>query len=179
MALLDYVDPETAELPEYESDNEEVSLFRAVLLNNPTVLQRRLDYSGWLRNEGSLERELKELAHVVVDRTNECEYCTDSHTQNLVDVFGYSEERIGAIGERDFASFDERERAVMEFAEQVTEDPKRVRSDHIEALREVGFSDSDVVELIALVTSAISANAMMDALNVHPADREQFDSPDE
>jgi len=174
MALLEYVDPDSEDLPEYESDSGELSLFRAVLLNNPTVLQRRLDYSGWLRNEGELDRELKELAHVVTDRTNECEYCTDAHTQNLVDVFGFSEERIAAIENREFDSFDARERAVMEFAEQVTEDPKRVREAHIEALREVGFTDGDVVELLALVTSAISANAMMDALNVHPADRAQM-----
>ncbi|WP_162524299.1 carboxymuconolactone decarboxylase family protein [Halobellus captivus] len=172
MALLEYVDPETAELPQYECDSSEISLFRAVLLNNPTVLERRLSYSGWLRNEGSLERELKELAHVVVDRTNECEYCTDAHTQNLVEVFGFSEERIDAIENREFDTFDDRERAVMRFAEQVTEDPKRVTDDHIEALRTVGFSDADVVELLALVTSAISANAMMDALNVHPVDRQ-------
>lgn len=174
MALLEYVDPDSEDLPEYESDSGELSLFRAVLLNNPTVLQRRLDYSGWLRNEGNLDRELKELAHVVTDQTNECEYCTDAHTQNLVDVFGFSAERIDAIENRDFDSFDDRERAVMEFAEQVTEDPKRVRQSHIDSLREVGFSDADVVELLALVTSAISANAMMDALNVHPADREQI-----
>jgi len=127
-------------------------------------------YSGWLRREGAIDPELKELAHVVTDVVNECEYCTENH----LEVYDLPDERIRAIEQRRFEPFEKRERAVMEFTEQVATDPKRVAGTHIDALREVDFSDMEIVELLALVSAAISANVMMDALNVHPGDRDQF-----
>lgn len=178
MALIDYVRDERARDVTAEAvggDDADgggaVSLFLAVLANNPEVAEARVAYTGTLRFGGNLEPELKELAHVVVDQANECAYCTASHTENLVEVHGFPRGRVEALREREMDSFDEREQAVIRFAEQVATDPKRVTADHVDSLRAVGFDDADVIELLALVASAVSANTIVDALNVHPADR--------
>lgn len=64
-------------------------------------------------------------------------------------------------------------RAAVEFAEQVTEDPHRVADDHIDALRAVGFDESDLVQLLATICACDTANTIVSALGITPADRDE------
>ena len=168
MALLEYVRDEEI-ITRGDSD---LSLFCAMIGHNPELLERRLSYAEWLRREGSVDPAVKELAHLATDSENDCAYCTESHSRTLRSEYGVPEERIEALRRGELDSFDDRERAVLRFARQTARDPKRVTEAHVDALLEHGFTDGEVVELLAVVASAVSANTMMDALNVHPADRE-------
>jgi alkylhydroperoxidase family enzyme len=60
---------------------------------------------------------------------------------------------------------------VIEFARRVATDPKRVDDARIEALREAGFDNPAIVRLLTVAAAAVAANAIADALNVHPQDR--------
>lgn len=76
--------------------------------------------------------------------TDECEYCPVSHRGEL-----------------------------LEFATQVTRDPKRLAENHLDAPQTVGYDDANIVRLLLVTTAAISANTIADALNILPADREK------
>lgn len=178
MALIDYVPDEAATVRTEEfvdgaddRDREKVSLLRAALANNPSMLEAYTEFLQSVRYDGDLDPELKELAHVVVDLTNECEYCATSHTEELLEIYGLPEERVDDIAAGNYGAFDRREAAAMAFAEQVARDPKRVDDDDIERLHEAGLDDGDVVEVLVAVITAVASNTMVDALNVHVADR--------
>lgn len=195
MALLEYVgvEPDDERLRElFERDAETFgrpSLFARMLAHSPETLSARQEYATALREAGSLEPKLVELAYVTVSATNDCDYCVASHTEQLVEHVGLPEATVEAVVSGRVAAsasddsdgptsetpteFTERETAVVNFARAVAADPKRVGRDDIDALRAVGFDDDDgIVELVVSISAAVAANTITDALNVLPADGE-------
>jgi uncharacterized peroxidase-related enzyme len=192
MALLEYVDVEAddqrvREL--FERDAETFgrpSLFARMLAHSPETLSARQEYATALREAGSLEPKLVELAYVTVSATNDCDYCVASHTEQLVEHVGLPEATVEAIvsgrattsasddsdepASETRTEFTERETAVVTFARAVASDPKRVSGDDVDALRAVGFDDSSIVELVVSISGAVAANTITDTLNVLPAD---------
>lgn len=176
MPLIDYADPEDVPedvrtvLEDHRQRNGRYSLLELVLARNPSVLELHNRYFTGLTYEGDLDRELKELVQVTVSVTNECEYCTSSHAEKLVESLGVSRERVEAIASDELDGFDGRSRAAVEFARQVATDPRRVTREHVDALHGEGFSDADIVELLVTVTEGIAANTICHTLNVFPED---------
>lgn len=177
--LLDYVDPETAEgeaaaLLERDAEYYGIpSLFARALTNNPAAFEARADYHNRIVLDGEIEDRIGELIYLAVSVANECEYCTASHREVLLEFVGLPDGDVEALTSGDLSEFDGRERAVLEFATQVARDPKRLTDDHVDALRAVGYDDANIVRLLLVTTAAISANTVADALNILPADREK------
>lgn len=178
MALVDYVPPEDAEgrareiLESYRADHGESALFNEALAHSAHVLDARYDYGTRLMDGGTVDRGLKEFVFVVVSEANQCEYCLGDHRNALVERFGADEAEVETVAAGAFDRLPDRKRAVAEFADQVARDPKRVSEAHLDALRAVGYDDAAVIELLAVAALAVSANTIVDALSIHPADRE-------
>jgi len=180
MALLPYVDPDdpglSSEVSELLSADAETfgrpSLFARVLAHNPDVLDARMTYADQILTGESVDAELKELVYVAISTANDCEYCLASHTEHLIEEVGMEDSRVTAVSRGDLSSFEATERAVIEFGQQVATDPKRVSENHLDNLREVGFDDTDVVELTVACSAAVAANTIADSLNVLPQDRD-------
>jgi len=154
MALLDYVDdPDGGPLVQ-------------MLKNNPRVQDLRLGKYDELMYEGDLDPAIKQLAYLTVSWTNRTEYCTLSHSTILVERCDAPETVARAVVEGEFDRLDNRERAVVDLARQIATDPKGVDEEHVAALREAGFDDADVVELVAVAADALDANAFVDALGL-------------
>ena len=66
------------------------------------------------------------------------------------------------------AELDEQEQAVMAFTEKGTLDESSVRQDDVQALRDAGLSDQDILSLTALVSYQNYALRVAAALNVNP-----------
>lgn len=174
MALIEIIDPRSS--PEYREldeatryDNE--SPYRRVRMHNPTVLRAQTEYGEKLLEAGIVDEELFEYVMVAVAQTNDCDYCAGSHRLKLQTIAGVSESVVEAMADGDYEELSEIERAVVEFAEQVTDDPHRVAEAHLEALYEVGFEESDVIQLLAVIGKCNTANLIVSALNITPDDR--------
>lgn len=174
MALIDLIDPESS--PEfrelYESsryDNE--SPYRQARLHNPDVLEAQTQYQKALFEAGPVDEALYEYIMVTVAQTNDCDYCLGSHRLKLMSIADVSEDVIEALADGNYETLDERERAVVEFAEQVTDDPHRVTESHIEALQAVGFDESGIIQLLALIGTCNTSNMIVSSLGITPDDR--------
>lgn len=179
MALIEYLDPDDAEGRAHDLLDADAgyygrpSLFARAMATNPEVFAARTDYHTRVVQEGSIDSTLSELAYLAVSLANECEYCVASHSEQLVERVGVPAEDVEAIRRGDLSGFDDRERTVIEFADQVARDPKRVTEDDIDSLRGLGFDDAMIVEVITICAAAIAANTFVDVLNIHPADRDE------
>lgn len=179
MALLDYVDPETADdrtrdLLAADADYYgQPSLFARALANNPDVFAARSEYHRRLVAEGDLPERLCELVYLTVSVTNDCAYCVASHREQLVERVGIPAEEVRTLAAGDQDWLDDRERAAVAVAEQVARDPATVDEAHLEALTGAGFDDADAVRLLVVAAAAVAANAIADALGISPADREE------
>jgi uncharacterized peroxidase-related enzyme len=185
--LLDYVtadDERVGDLLAADAETYgEPSLFARAVANNPDVLAARMEYVDALRDAGSVDDRLAELAYATVALANDCDYCVASHTTQLVEHVGVEDHEVemlvDAVRDTDdlersarlVESFDERERAVIAFAHAAAANPKRVSSDDVERLHAVGFDDAAIAQLLALVSAAVAANTVADTLNILPADR--------
>lgn len=175
MALLDYVDPEDAS-PEVrnllEMDrSDRGSLLRPMLANHPPLLEAQMHYHERLMEEGSLDRELKELVGVVVSQANACDYCVSSHREKL-HTLGLSPAALDAVDGSNFEGMSEHEQVVLAFAERVAADAHRIAAADLDGLRAVGFDDREIVELLGVVAMFMAANTLANALSIHPADRD-------
>jgi AhpD family alkylhydroperoxidase len=117
------------------------------------ALQREVETSG-------LEHALLELVKIRVSQINGCAYCIDMHTKDAR-LAGETEQRIYALSAwRETPFFGERERAALDWAEQVT----RLAETHVpdEAYERVRrqFTEAEVVSLTFAVVAINSWNRL-------------------
>lgn len=151
-------------IDEEEADDESRAFYEGIteytggrIPPSSTVHAGRSDfeqfYTGATRitkGETLLSRNLKEKVAVVVSATNQSSSCLSSHTENL-ESMGFPEDEIESLVEGYyFEEFDERTDAALEFAETMTERSEEITQEDHERLRETGFSDDEIKELMVL-----------------------------
>jgi AhpD family alkylhydroperoxidase len=112
-----------------------------------STLAGYLAFSGAVA-EGKRPVALRERIALATAQTNTCDHCASAH-QALRKMAGLSAEEI-ALG---FAadSADATVKAALVFAKQVPAKRGKVSDAEVEAVRKAGFSDGDVLEIVANV----------------------------
>lgn len=123
---------------------------------------------GMIDRKGSpLEPALRSLVTVRVSQINGCSFCVDLNSATLL-ARGVSTEKVEALPNwRDTALFDPRERAVLDYAEAVTEPGNRVADQQVQKLR-AHFDDDAIVELTGLIAFQNLSSKFNAALAVPP-----------
>lgn len=137
------------------------NMFRAVA-NSPAALRSMWGSFGAL-GAGSLPAKLGEQIAVAVADRNHCEYCLAAHT-----VLG---QKAGATAEEMATaqaghSADPKTDAALRFALQLVEQRGQVSGGDVRRLRGQGFTDTDIVEIVAHVALNLFTNYVNVALNV-------------
>jgi len=97
------------------------------LANSPSLFQTLMPFLRSVLGPNSLDPQIKELAILTTTKLNLCSYCTTQHTA-MGQKVGLSIEKIAQLPEEGDI-FDERERAVIRFAREVTENEEsRIRT---------------------------------------------------
>jgi uncharacterized peroxidase-related enzyme len=137
------------------------NMFRAVA-NSPAAL-RSMWGSFAALGGGTLPAKLGEQIAVAVADRNQCEYCLAAHT-----VLG---RKAGATAEEMAAAqaghaSDPKTHAALRFAIKLVEQRGQVSTDDVRGLREAGFDDEGIVEIVAHVALNLFTNYVNVALNV-------------
>ncbi|MFA5683836.1 MAG: peroxidase-related enzyme [Lysobacteraceae bacterium] len=137
------------------------NMFRAVA-NSPAALQSMWAAFGAL-GKGRLGARLGEQIAVAIANRNRCQYCLSAHTV-LGQNAGASAAEMGKaqVGQSD----DPRTAAALAFALKVVEQRAQVDAADVARLREAGFDDGEIVELIAHVALNLFTNYINVALDV-------------
>lgn len=137
------------------------NMFKAVA-NSPAALQSMWAAFGAL-STGTLGAQLGEQLAVAIANLNRCEYCLAAHTV-LGQNAGASPAQMAAaqVGQ----SSDARTAAALTFALKVVEQRAQVTEADVAHLRENGFSDEQIVEIIAHVALNLFTNYINVALDV-------------
>lgn len=114
------------------------------MANSPGLLQGFMLFLGAVLGPSAVDVPLKELAILTTSKINGCSYCTAHHTAAGKRA-GLTKEKIEATPDPNSEALDEKERAVVRFAKEVTE---RVSAseESINELRKY-FNDSQIAEL--------------------------------
>lgn len=128
--------------------------FMKTMAHAPSALAGYLAFSGAVA-EGKLPVALRERIALATAQTNACDYCASAH-QALGKMAGLSAEEIALGFGGD--STDPKAKVALVFATQVLAKRGEVSDAEIEAIRKAGFSDGDVLEIVANVALNILTN---------------------
>lgn len=137
------------------------NMFKAVS-NSPAALKSMWGSFGALGG-GKLGAKLGEQIAVAIADRNDCEYCLAAHTV-LGRKAGASADEMSAAqaGQSD----DPRTAAALRFAVAVVANRAKVDDEQVAELRAVGFSDEEIVEIMAHVALNLFTNYVNVAFKV-------------
>ncbi len=131
--------------------------------NSPATLKSYLSL-GELTGSGNFSNKFREQLALTIAEENACNYCLSAHT-TIGKMNGLSEEQTeqSRLG---FAN-DAKVQAGLQFAKAVTKNRGQVSSEALQTVKDAGFNDGDILEIVLNVVS----NTLTNYVN-HLADTE-------
>ncbi len=136
--------------------------FLGVLAQSPDALKAFLGLHG-IASTGSLDPKTRERIALVVAQANSCEYCVSAHTAFGAKA-GLSDAEIKA--NRAGTSEDAKAAAAVVFAQALNTHLGDVTQAEFDAVREAGYGDGEIVEIITHVGMNILTNLIGKATRV-------------
>ncbi len=136
--------------------------FLKVFANSPAALRAFLGLHG-IASEGSLDAPTRERIALALAQQNACEYCVSAHT-----AIGRKAGLNGAEIEANRAGTSQNSKAAVavKFAKALAEHNGEVTTAEILEVRNVGYSESDIVEIITHVGLNVLSNIIGKASQV-------------
>jgi uncharacterized peroxidase-related enzyme len=116
--------------------------------------------------EGSIREELKRVFFAVTACEVECQYCTAAHMMALRGMHWSTEECVEVIDGKPSPRLSEKENAAVNFARVVGRRPAAVTGEMVDELRAVGWTDAEIVEIVASVALMRYTSTVAVALDV-------------
>lgn len=136
--------------------------FLKVFANSPAALRAFLGLHG-IAGEGSLDAATRERIALAVAQQNGCQYCVSAHTA-IAGKAGLKRDEIEA--NRAGTSQDARAAAAVRFARALVEHSGEITTAELLEIRNAGYSESDIVEIITHVGMNILTNILGKASRV-------------
>ena len=160
MSRLNIVTNETANteqkalLDAIQSQLGMVPNFLKVFANSPVALRAFLGLHG-IAGEGSLDPQARERIALGLAQQNSCEYCLSAHTA-IGRKAGLSPAEIEA--NRAGTSQNEKAAVAVKFARSIAENIGEVTTAELTEIRNAGYSDAEIVEIITHVGMNVLTN---------------------
>lgn len=129
------------------------NLFR-VIAHSPAALTGFSGFSAALGR--TLDLRLRERIALAVAQVNGCAYCLSAHSYIAENVARISPAEITQA--RKASAGDARNAAAVHFAARVVAQRGQVTPAELQAVRDAGFSDQEIVEIIAVAVENIFTN---------------------
>jgi len=143
-----------------------VANYTRAFSRRPEVLQ------GWLALKNAItsgmDPRLYELVTVAAATAIRSSYCSLVHGQILAASY-YPANKVASIaGDEAGEALDAADAAVVRLARKVTEEAERVTQEDIDELRDLGFSDDDVFNIILAAAARCFFSKVLDATGTLP-----------
>jgi uncharacterized peroxidase-related enzyme len=172
MARVKLIDPEKAEGRTKEVFERVKSYYKMVpglqkgLAHLPETTDALWTLSLITAGEGSIREELKRVFFAVTAHEVECEYCTAAHMLALLGKDWSQEECVEVVSGRPSPRLTEKENAAVDFARQVARRPAAVSDEMTDEVRAAGWTDAEIVEIVAAVALMRYTSTVASALDV-------------
>jgi uncharacterized peroxidase-related enzyme len=145
-AILDAVHQQLGVVP---------NMFR-LIAQSPAALQ------GFVANNGALAKALdlktRERIALAVAQVNGCDYCLSAHTYLGLNLAKISPEEVAL--NRKGESGDAKANVAVSFAAKIVRERGHITDADVKAVREAGFTDGEIVEIVAVTAENIFTNIL-------------------
>lgn len=131
------------------------------LASSPAALDSYLHFNNAL-NHGLLPAKLRERLNVFISESNRCQYCASAHMAIGKSIGLQDNELIAA---RKGTADDPKMAAALRFAKAVLEQRGRVTDGELALVREAGFGDGEITEIVAHVALNVYTNYFNNVAN--------------
>jgi uncharacterized peroxidase-related enzyme len=129
-------------------------------------------YLAWRQLNGAIKANMDlrryELATVAAARRLRSSYCTLAHGTVLMEKFLDPQALRSVVENHRAADLEPAEVAVMDLADKVAEDATSIREADIARLRDYGFTDAEIVDVILAAAARCFFSKALDALGAVP-----------
>ncbi len=153
-------------LDELASRGSEPGPMVRAMANAPALLRGYVDLSRAMKRS-HLDRRITERISLGVQEWLGCDYCVEAHSQ-AARALGLSEDDIRLA--RNGTATDPKVAAMVAFGQQVLVAPSEVHDDQIEELRDLGYSDEQIAEVVGLVALNVLTGAFNLVAGIHRVD---------
>jgi uncharacterized peroxidase-related enzyme len=136
------------------------NMFR-VISNSPQTLEGYLNLNGAL-GKGSLDARTRERIALAVAEINGCRYCLAAHSYLGTHLAGLSVAEIEAS--RRGTSGDAKAAVAVGFAARIANNRGKVSDSDLQAVRDAGYSDAEIVEIVGHVAVNTLTNYVNEVL---------------
>jgi uncharacterized peroxidase-related enzyme len=125
-------------------------------------------YNNIMLADSGLTKLEREMIAVVVSSINRCWYCQVAHGAAVRALSG--DPKLGEAMVMNFraAVLNDRQRAMLEFAEKLTQSSATVQEGDREALRVAGFSERDIFDIASVTGFFNMTNRVASAIDMQP-----------
>ena len=133
---------------------------------NPESLVTHMDlYLNLMYGKSPLPRREREMIGVAVSAVNSCPYCVVHHSDALA-VYEKREEYLKAIQDLCWEDLNEKDQRICIFAERLTLQPWELKEEDLNPLREVGYTDVAILDIVQIVGYFNFVNRIVSGLGI-------------
>lgn len=157
--------PDQLEALKVTPSNTKVSDYVLVLANDVETLKARTPlFNAIMYNRGGLGRSGRELGAVGASVVNRCIYCAAVHASRYNQLTKTEDHMRKVFAEGEAAKLPPRESAIYAFAVKLSKTPSEATEADMQALRDAGLNDEEILDLV--LSSALFgwANRLMHLL---------------
>ncbi|MFD0916702.1 peroxidase-related enzyme [Pseudahrensia aquimaris] len=127
-------------------------------------------YNDLMLGDSALTKLEREMIAVTVSSINKCFYCLTAHGAAVRQLSG--DPKLGEMMVMNYrvAPLSEKQKAMLDFAALLTEQPESIEDEDREALREAGWDDRAIWDIASVAAFYNMTNRMASATDMHPND---------
>ena len=173
MPLIHTIQPQDAS-GELAKIYEIITSMRGTVGNNeklfsvsPELLSQQMDFIKFYMNHPTLSMPLLACIRIMVSSGEECQFCIDYNTAMLINMAGWTFDQVAAMRKNlNEANLPEREIAMLHLAVKAVRNAHGVNADDLDTLREMNWSDSDILEAVNLATRMLAIDIIFNTFKI-------------
>lgn len=165
--------PEQLEALQVTPSDTKVSDYVLVLAHDVETLKVRSPlFNGIMYDKGGLSRAEREVGALAASIVNRCVYCAAVHASRHVQLTKDDSVTDLLFSGGEEAELGPRDQAIFDFAKDLAKTPSDAKPEQVRALREVGLSELEILDLVLSSSLFGWANRLMHVLG-DPVSREK------
>jgi len=140
---------------------------------NPNALKSHLElYVSLVYGKSGLGRGEREMIATTISAHNHCDYCVTHHGEALRFYLKNGDQLETFRRGQQPENLPQRAKALIDYALKLTLEPSTVVKGDLDALREVGISDSEILDLVLLTAYMNYVNRIAQGLGIEHDEQE-------
>ncbi|MBF0565771.1 MAG: hypothetical protein HQK89_11050 [Nitrospirae bacterium] len=133
---------------------------------SPAMMESHFSNIGYYMKHPSLNMALLAFIRMLISVEGNCKYCVDFNKGMLMQGGLNAEVLDASIKDPQNAPLPEKEKALLLFVLKAAKNPHSVEVADVEALRKLGWSDSDIFDATHHGANMVAGDIMLDAFKV-------------